>query len=159
MSAHRTEEMRGALKRVAVPVVRELGFRGPFPHFSRRGPERIDLLTFQFSLYGPSLYVEAAECGPEGVTLGDGRHFSPERVRAHHTASRIRLGCEERQFDFGPEHGAGVFEANATSIAKLIREQTEQWWRGDTKQPARADAVSSRGPASTARHRAAPLSS
>ncbi|MCB1008219.1 MAG: DUF4304 domain-containing protein [Acidobacteria bacterium] len=124
--------MRNALKRVAVPVLRELGFRGSFPHFSRRGPDRIDLLTFQFSLYGPSLYVEAAECGPEGVTLGDGRRFPPERVRAHHTASRIRLGRDDRQFEFGPERGPDVFESNATSIAKLIKEQAEPWWRRDT---------------------------
>ncbi len=48
MSASR-DEMIAELKRVVVPVLRELGFRGSFPPFRRTGDTRVDLLLFQFS--------------------------------------------------------------------------------------------------------------
>ncbi len=43
------------LKRVAVPVLRSLGFKRSFPHFRRVTDTQIDLLTFQFSMGGGRL--------------------------------------------------------------------------------------------------------
>jgi hypothetical protein len=54
------------LKRVAVPVLRSLGFKGSFPHFRRESAERIDLLTFQFSLGGGKFVVEVGSFSPAG---------------------------------------------------------------------------------------------
>jgi len=54
--------MIAELKRVIIPVLRETGFRGSFPHFRRVGEQRIDPLTFQFSTFGEQFVVE------EGVT-------------------------------------------------------------------------------------------
>lgn len=44
----KNDSMIAALKAVFVPVLRERGFKGSFPHFRRIRPDRIDLLTVQF---------------------------------------------------------------------------------------------------------------
>ncbi len=44
--------MTAELKRVVVPVLRELGYTGTFPHFRRTRGKRVALLSFQFSSWG-----------------------------------------------------------------------------------------------------------
>ncbi|MEX2174453.1 MAG: DUF4304 domain-containing protein [Pirellulaceae bacterium] len=41
-----------------------MGFRGSFPHFRRVGGRRIDLLTFQFSMFGGQFVVEVGKFRP-----------------------------------------------------------------------------------------------
>src|SRR5258705_11517156 len=79
-----SDEMRSALRDTVVPELRARGFKGSFPHFSRRNPERIDLLTFQFSQFGPNLYIEVGSCPPAGVTGPAGSRVPPTKVRVHH---------------------------------------------------------------------------
>jgi hypothetical protein len=57
-----TKKMRKALQVIVVPVLRERGFTGSFPHFRRRRQKGIDLLTFQFDKYGGGFVVEIAVC-------------------------------------------------------------------------------------------------
>lgn len=133
----RTAVMKATLKARVVPTLRVLGFRGSFPHFARPRPDRIDLLAFQFSLYGPTLYVEIGTCEPEGVTYLDGRHVPPEQVRTRHVWPRHRLcpsapledGCG---FEFGSEAesalGSDVYERHAAEILELVEAEAESWW-------------------------------
>jgi hypothetical protein len=92
--------MRRALREHVVPNLRARGFRGSFPHFSRVKSDRIDLLTFQFSIYGPTLYVEIATCGPDGVVYTTGEKIEPHAVRVRHTGTRRRLGRGADDFAF-----------------------------------------------------------
>ena len=56
--------MEQALRAVAVPAIRELGFTGSFPHFRRRGKDEVQFLMFGFHKYGGSFYVQAGRLEP-----------------------------------------------------------------------------------------------
>jgi Domain of unknown function (DUF4304) len=70
------DQMIAALREVVVPVLRNMGFSGSFPHFRRIRESQIDLLTFQFDRHGGSFVVEVATCAPEGFTTHWGRTHS-----------------------------------------------------------------------------------
>jgi len=74
MSVER-DKMIAALKEHVIPVLRERGFKGSFPHFRRLSRRFIHILSFQFSSWGGGFVVEAAACPDTGITLLDGRHF------------------------------------------------------------------------------------
>ena len=42
------EIMIKKLKEIVIPYIRDVGFKGSFPHFRRLAGKQIDLLTFQF---------------------------------------------------------------------------------------------------------------
>src|SRR5215471_550489 len=96
------EQMIAALREIVVPVLREMGFSGSFPHFRRFRDTRIDLLTFQFNRYGGSFVVEVAFCLPDGITTAWGKHISPQKAQAHdvHPKHRLRLGSHPPQNDY-----------------------------------------------------------
>src|SRR5262245_34082606 len=75
------DQMIAALRDVVVPVLRDMGFSGSFPHFRRIRESQIDLLTFQFNRYGGSFVVEAACCASEGFTTHWGEHIPPQKVQ------------------------------------------------------------------------------
>jgi len=60
------DKMMEALHRVVVPMLRDMGFTGSFPHFRRVHDTQIDVLTFQFNRWGGSFVVEVAFCEPVG---------------------------------------------------------------------------------------------
>jgi hypothetical protein len=84
-----------ALKAVFVPVLRERGFKGSFPHFRRIKPHQIDLLTVQFDKWGGGFVIEIAKCGPEGITMPWGLQIPPNKVSAWdlYPPNRFRLGA------------------------------------------------------------------
>src|SRR5262245_45961249 len=132
--SERTSQMKAALKSHVVPRLRESGFKGTFPHFRRRRAERLDLLMFQFSLYGPTVYVEIGTALAEGHTLPNGKHLSPDRVRTYHVWPRRRLSPSLmglREFEFGPEAesllGVGVATRLAHDILEQIESVAEAW--------------------------------
>jgi hypothetical protein len=75
------ELMDVALKNSVVPVLREMGFAGSYPHFTRAHVTHVDLLTFQFDVNGGGFLVEIARCGVGGVTTQMGRHIPASKVR------------------------------------------------------------------------------
>jgi hypothetical protein len=77
------DRMIAALKETVVPMLRDMGFSGSFPHFRRVREKQIDLLTFQFNRYGGSFVVEVAFCAPDGFMTHWGEHIPPNKVRAH----------------------------------------------------------------------------
>jgi hypothetical protein len=50
------------LSEIVIPVLREKGFKGSFPHFRRITNDRINLLTFQFDRYGGGFVIEITNC-------------------------------------------------------------------------------------------------
>jgi Domain of unknown function (DUF4304) len=54
MASNEREMMNNALKKVAIPFLREQGFKGSLPHFRRKSETNIDLITFQFNRWGGS---------------------------------------------------------------------------------------------------------
>ena len=136
------DQMLAALREIVLPVLRDLGFRGSFPHLRRARATQIDLLTFQFSRWGGSFVVEVAFCGPDGFTTAYGKHVPSGKVRAHdiHPAQRLRLGSHpptqaDHWFSFETER-ASVYADAALEVLPWLRGQAEQFYR--THQPAMA---------------------
>jgi Domain of unknown function (DUF4304) len=62
------ELMDVALKTSVVPVLRESGFTGSYPHLRRVHVTHVDLLTFQFDVNGGGFQIEISRCGIGGTT-------------------------------------------------------------------------------------------
>jgi uncharacterized protein DUF4304 len=129
------EQMIAALREVVVPVLRNMGFSGSFPHFRRIRESRIDLLTFQLNRHGGSFVVEVATCAPEGFTTHWGEHIPPQRVQAHdvHPEQRLRLGSHppeqtDHWFHYEPET-SGSYTNTALQVLPLLRTEAEEFWQ------------------------------
>ena len=108
------QQMDAALKCHAVPLLRNLGFKGSYPHFRRILNERVDTIGFQFSQWGPQFYVEIGVADPNGYTLLDGIHFPPSTLKYYQCPVRVRIG--DLPFDFEELPVDSVAEAARNSI-------------------------------------------
>ena len=130
------DKMIAALKKIVVPTLRDMGFRGSFPHFRRHRDEQLDLLTFQFSQWGGSFVVEIAYCPAAGSTLHTGEHVAPDKARVHHQqyGSRLRLGVQpppnnrDHWFQF-ESASQSVYTDTALEVLPLLRSQAEHYWQ------------------------------
>jgi hypothetical protein len=123
------------LKEYVVPVLRERGFKGSFPHFRRTVDRAIHLLTFQFDKWGGGFTFEIATCAPEGLTMSWGEHIPPGKVRAWDVtaSSRARLGPEKSDYWFrfdntGSPSTGDRYEAAALEVLPYL-DRCEDWWR------------------------------
>jgi len=123
-----SDEVRHALKNAVVPVLRTRGFKGSFPHFSRTRADRLDLLTFQFSQFGPDLYVEIASCGPNGVTLNDGSVIPPGKVRTYHAGLLRRRIGPQPALDFASVDSPDAANEFVEQVMSAIEREGEPWW-------------------------------
>jgi hypothetical protein len=124
-----------ALKDLVVPFLREKGFKGSLPHFRRHQSDRINLITFQHSLYDTKFVVEIANCPIEGITTSWGKEIPKNKVRAHDMGRRLRLGAETHTTDYWFDYGktslfSNIFEKRAKEIIKLW-DEAENWWTKD----------------------------
>ncbi len=92
------QEMDGALKRYAVPLLREIGFKGSYPHYRRLLPERVDTIGFQFSQWGPQFYIEIGVADSNGFALPDGTYYAARTLKYYQCPVRVRIG--KLPFDF-----------------------------------------------------------
>jgi hypothetical protein len=131
------DKMLKALKEIVVTRLRENGFHGSFPHFRRRGKEKIDLLTFQFDKWGGGFVIEISKCAPDGITTRWGVHIPPDQVKAPdmHPDRRLRLQPKHGsstadwfRYD-GPGRGEDIFGKTAREVLPYL-EKAEQWWQG-----------------------------
>jgi hypothetical protein len=130
------DKMIAALKEIVVPTLRDMGFRGSFPHFRRQRDEQLDLLTFQFSQWGGRFAVEISSCPATGYALHTGESVSAERAHVHHQQprSRLRLGVRpppnncDHWFQFEPDSPA-VYTDTALEVLPLLRGQAEDYWQ------------------------------
>ncbi|WP_113962453.1 DUF4304 domain-containing protein [Roseimicrobium gellanilyticum] len=130
------DKMVSVLRKVVIPKLREMGFRGSFPHFRRAGAKQLDLLTFQFSQWSSSFVVELGWCSASGHTMRDGTHYPPDRVRPchlHRLRQRVRLGAEspdvtDHWFKFEPDKDRVRMDA-ALEVLSLLESQGERFWK------------------------------
>lgn len=134
------DKMVGKLKELVIPELKKRGFGGSFPHFRRLKEERLDVLTFQFSKWGGSFVVEAAQCPNVGVTLSWGEHVPPKEVKAHHIYPRLRLGSNppekiDHWFDFEcATYGERIYQMMAEEVLMCLP-QAESYWASKEKKP------------------------
>ena len=133
--------MERALREVFIPVLRELGFQGSLPHFRRRRPDQLDLVSFQYFSSGGSFVVELAKAPPDGITTSWGKFVPPEKANATWVGTRLRLGASRVETDhwysFGPRNydppqkprSYDHYVAVARQVAEDMRSQGEEWFR------------------------------
>ncbi|OMC81588.1 hypothetical protein BK128_21685 [Viridibacillus sp. FSL H7-0596] len=119
--------MVSSLKKIVIPILREKGFKGSFPHFRRIKENKIDLLTFQFDKYGGGFVIEVAVCPPDGVTHDWGKKVPSNKVTAHDLYNRLRLnGGEWFRYD-APSSDEGIFDILANGVLNCIPEAENYW--------------------------------
>lgn len=119
-----------------VPRLRELGFKGSFPHFRRLLPSRTDLLTVQFDKYGGGFVVEIAT-----APAGEFRTDWGDTVRAKELTAdylppteRLRLGAKEVggdhwfRYDQGWFRRTPSFDELSDRVSQLAETQGEVFW-------------------------------
>lgn len=129
------QEIDKALKEIVVHFLREKGFKGSMPHFRRQQSDRINLLTFQHSLYDTKFVIEIANCTVDGVTTSWEKQIPKNKVTAHDMGYRMRLGSEKHNTDYWFDYGKkSLFSNTFNKIAKEIIElwnEAENWWSKD----------------------------
>lgn len=124
-------KMIQALKNVVVPRLRELGFKGSFPHFRRRGPTLTDLLTFQFDRHGGGFVLELGQCETDfSIVWPTGERVPPDEITPFHLPLECRARLKERQgsgtaawFRYDNAAPAGnVFEQTARRVLPFLDE-------------------------------------
>ena len=103
------DRMIETLKEYVVPVLRERGFKGSFPHFRRPTATAIHLLTFQFDKWGGGFTIEIAVCPPDGVTMHWGEHIP------------ARTAVSQGTFQKESRHGHPVPKTLPTQFARMSK--------------------------------------
>ena len=91
MSSSDRDEMIKYLNLIVVHALRQLNFKGSFPHFRRLTTDRINLLTFQFDRNGGGFVIEITNCQPNGFTTSWGAKIEPNKLTAHNLINRKRI--------------------------------------------------------------------
>lgn len=123
------EEMDAALKSLAVPLLREMGFRGSYPHFRRLLQHRVDALGFQFSNWGPQFYIELGVSSIHGTTMLDGAHYPAKNIKYYQCLDRKRIGKLPFDFEFEDPDVIAQLAYQAIDAAKL---EWENLYTGDS---------------------------
>ena len=127
------DEMIKALKIILIPVLREKGFKGSFPHFRRRLENRIDLMSFYFDKYGGGFTVEIGASPSNGYTIKGGPHIPPDKVNTTRHVPMTWLEPYENhdsyRYDEEPVPD-DIYEKLAYEVASLLP-KAEEWWNSD----------------------------
>jgi len=97
--------MMQALKEHFLPGMRERGFRGSFPHFRRKRPDRVDYVMIQFRRGGGSFTINIGQSGPGGLTAGPWADLPIEKLTVGHLSARDRVSTVfwgGQWFEYGP---------------------------------------------------------
>ncbi|WP_137112210.1 DUF4304 domain-containing protein [Rhodobacter sp. SY28-1] len=129
-------EMIAVLKRSCVPVLRDMGFQGTFPHFYREDAGFVDLVTFQFGREGGCFCVNLGQADRRWWTSLLLPKVAPDKLRFHQTRGWVRLGAiqGDRWFVYDPEiavlrrSAAQTPDEIAALCAELFLSHAEPWW-------------------------------
>ena len=111
MSSSDRVEMIKSLNVIVVPVLRQLNFKGSFPHFRRLMIDRVNLLTFQFDRHGGGFVIEIANAKNAPFEML-GQVIEQNKLTAHMLNKRMRI--------------QPIFHENGDS-------STDDWFRYDKK--------------------------
>lgn len=126
------KRMDNAIKKIAIPFLRNEKFKGSYPHFRREKNGQLNLLTFQFSLYSPQFVVEISNCPIGGMTTSYGKELKQTQCRVQYMSNRLRIGSliseTDYWYDFDKQPVFGnVFDKRAKEVIKNW-EEAENWW-------------------------------
>ena len=119
-----------ALKTAVVPVLRESGFTGSYPHLRRVYVTHVDLLTFQFDVNGGGFVIEVARCGIGGTTSYGGKHIPASKVTAWdiHPDDRLRIKPGEGSgTDSWFRYESGRYDEVASQVLAKLPIAHEYW--------------------------------
>lgn len=106
------DEMRAALKRIAVPYLRSVGFRGSFPHFARTRDRRRELLSFQFWARLPGQFAVNLATRPDGTGAPkNATEASPDRLTPTDAMADHWFVFDKRTAAFLREMSGAILEA------------------------------------------------
>ena len=120
--------MISEIKKVVQPFLRANGFSGSFPHYRKKTPTGIDLLTIQFDRCGGGFVIELARCPVEGVLTAWGAAVPPDKVRAWDVHINYRKRVQPREgsgtdawfrYDNGPVSQVAAVALKLLSNANL----------------------------------------
>ena len=124
------ELMDVALKTSVVPVLRESGFTGSYPHLRRVHVTHVDLLTFQFDVNGGGFQIEISRCGIGGTTTQSGKHIPASNVKAWdiHPNDRFRIKPREGSgTDSWFRYESGRYDDVASQVLAKLPIAHEYW--------------------------------
>jgi hypothetical protein len=138
--ANDRDAMTKALRAVAVPKIRALGFSGNFPHFRRKRGNENQMLMFGFNKYGGSFYLEAGSLSDAELEekskrwSSRGKPLTEAALEVGHCKwdRRARLGGEkidpnsDHWFVYGPQKGEITLRFRSASHFELIAAQVER---------------------------------
>ena len=85
------KKMELYLANIVIPVIRNKGFKGSFPHFRRLKSDRINLITFQFAQSGGSFVIELVNCPPTEFETSWGKKIPPNKLTPAYFLNRKRI--------------------------------------------------------------------
>lgn len=107
------EKMINSLKKIVIPKLRDLNFKGSFPHFRRFENDKINLLTFQFDKNGGGFVIEIGNCDKNGFTTHYNEYIEPTKMTAHFLDAEDRIRIQKNM--------------------KTPNSSTDDWFRYDKK--------------------------
>ncbi|MBC2600642.1 DUF4304 domain-containing protein [Puniceicoccus vermicola] len=142
------ENIVAVIKEAVIPKLRNMRFRGSFPHFRRLDTNQTDLLTFQFSKYGGEFCVEVAVGPSASFKTYWGKEIEPKKLTAHDLGERLRIGPNSKD---GEDHWFTYEGKDSVTVEKLIEDLTQSidkeavdYWR-NTKYIAQPDGADNSG--------------
>jgi hypothetical protein len=134
--------MIAVLKMCCVPVLRDMGFEGQFPHFNRKVAEFVDRVTFQFAREGGSFCLNVGQADRRWWKTLLQPKIPPEKLRCYKPKGWVRLGAiqGDQWFFYDPEMAvllrsvAQTPDELSTLCADLFRSEARPWWEAKRKQ-------------------------
>jgi hypothetical protein len=131
--------MMAALKGSFVPMLRQKGFVGSFPHFQRRRDDRIDFVDVQVAREGGRFCLNIGQTGPEGLNDPAWPELTLAETTVGHLQhrSRVHHGFFLKQwFEFGPRSydppkpvkAASFYQAIASKAVRAFEKDGERWF-------------------------------
>jgi len=142
--SERRQIIDSVLKSTCVPLLRERGFKGSYPHFRRIQDEHLDLLMFQFRSDGSSFVVEISYADPERNNVGFRPEAPASKINVASTRERYRLGAKGRTEVDGEwlplAHGVlssddRHFRRLALKVNGMVLNEAEPWWESKRMTP------------------------
>ena len=124
------ELMDEALKASVVPVLRQDGFTGSYPHFRRVHVTHVDLLMFQFDINGGGFLIEISRCSIGGITTHWGKYIPASKVRAWdlHPNDRFRIKPREGpRTDSWFRYESGRYDSVASEVLAKLPLAYDYW--------------------------------
>jgi hypothetical protein len=119
MFQKRTEMIR-VLQKLVVPLLRERGFKGSFPHFRRAQQKRLDLVSFQFHRFGREFVIEIAQCNLADKFWNKNEPLQKLRCWDLHPRQRVRIHPTEGPDWFRYDEAGGTIQSAALSVVACL---------------------------------------